>query len=161
MDLSYIPFMQYALSPINSEFIAGVAAAAAFLSTKRIPLLLATSAAFALTWLFYLSGALRSESWMVGLSIAILLPALCSYEREGSLSVPKWLIYGGSISYSLYLVHNPLISALSRIFEKYELPWMAALLLCYVISLASGIFWFKIWETPALHLVKRIFRTKT
>lgn len=146
--------LRVALAPINVEFIAGIAAAALYLSSRTVPALGAWTLAAVFLALFILAGGGRNESWLVGFAIASLLPWVCRLEREGDLFVPGWLIFGGAVSYAIYLVHNPLLSALSRLFALAGLCWELALVLSTVTSVAAGALWYLLWERPVMRLIK-------
>lgn len=146
--------LRVALAPINVEFIAGIAAAALYLSSRAVPAAGAWTLAAMFLVLFILAGGDRNESWIVGFAIASLLPWICRLEREGAFFVPRWLIFGGTVSYAIYLVHNPLLSVLSRLMAHTGLGWELALILSTVISFAAGALWYLLWERPVMRLVK-------
>ena len=148
------PLLRVALAPINVEFIAGIAAAALYLSSRAVPALGSWTLTAIFLVLFILVGGDRDESWLVGFSIASLLPWICRVERAGTISVTGWLIFGGAVSYAIYLVHNPLLSVLSRLMAHTGLGWELALILSTVISVAAGAFWYLVWERPVMRLVK-------
>ncbi len=50
------------------------------------------------------------------LAAAGLLYGLLGLERAGRLSVPAWAAVAGSVSYTLYLVHEPIIAAWVKVF---------------------------------------------
>lgn len=55
---------------------------------------------------------------------------LIQADRRGVITVPKWLTFLGAASYSIYLVHNPVISVVARFvqFDPYALLAAAMLL---------------------------------
>lgn len=149
------PLLRLIFAPINVEFIAGIAAAALFLSGRPIPVLWSVSLSAAFILIFVLSGADRGESWLVGFAIAALLPCLCQAERAGRFKVPGWLVFGGAASYAIYLTHNPLLSLNSRLLAIGGVGWIAALVLSALICALFGAAYYLGWEKPIMRAVKR------
>lgn len=125
------------LAPIKIEFIAVVAAAGLFVRARHIPAAPSVGVAALLLTAFILTGGHRSESWLVGLSIAALLPWLCGLERSGVVSIPDWLVLGGAASYAIYLTHNPLLSFSSRLLGIVNADWTVAIAISAVICVAA------------------------
>jgi len=144
------------LAPINLEFISGVVAAAMFLSSRAVSALGSIALAAGFMFVFVFSGADRSESWLVGFAIAALVPWLCRLENDGAFQVPRWLVFGGAASYAIYLVHNPLLSVLSRLMSQYDIGWALPLVLSTLISAVAGALWYLAWEKPIMKLVKSV-----
>ena len=107
-------------------------------------------------FVFVFSGAARSESWLVGFAIDALVPWLCRLEVDGAFQVPGWLVFGGASSYAIYLVHNPLLSLLSRLMSQLDIGWAVALLVSAVASAVAGTVWYITWEQPIMKLVKSL-----
>ena len=144
------------LAPINLEFISGVVAAAMFLSSRAVSALGSIALAAGFMFVFVFSGADRSESWLVGFAIAALVPWLCRLENDGAFQVPRWLVFGGAASYAIYLVHNPLLSVLSRLMSQYDIGCALPLVLSTLISAVAGALWYLAWEKPIMKLVKSV-----
>lgn len=148
------PLLQVVLAPINVEFIAGVAAAALFLSSRPVSAIGSLALAAGFLALFISVGGDRNESWLVGFAMGALLPWICRVEHDGVFLIPRWFIFGGAASYAIYLVHNPLLSVLSRLIAQTELGWGPALLLSTAICAAAGMTWYLVWERPIMQLIK-------
>ncbi len=148
------PLLQVVLAPINIEFIVGVAAAALFLSSRPVSAIGSLALAAGFLVLFISVGGDRNESWLVGFAMGALLPWICRVEHDGIFLIPRWFTFGGAASYAIYLVHNPLLSVLSRLMAQTELGWGLALLLSTVICAAAGMTWYLVWERPIMQLVK-------
>lgn len=143
------PLARVFMAAINVEFIAGVAAAELFLSGRRLPKL-GMAAAAGLVAAFVMTGAHRADSWLVGFAIAALLPGICSAERGGAFSVPRWAIFGGAASYAIYLTHNPLLSIAARGMAALHLGWVSALVLSTVVCAAVGVAYYLLYERPVM-----------
>lgn len=130
---------------INLEFIMGVS----------IAFLMSRGRAIERMWLFapvcfgawFALGCPRTYSILVGAGIACLLPVLIRAEREGRLRVPRWLVLVGAASYSIYLVHNPLISLAVRVLPPLGGVAFLVLGLC---GTAGGFAYFYLWERPLI-----------
>lgn len=149
------PLLRMVFAPINFEFIAGVAAASLFLSNRSIPAAWSIIVATAFLLSFLLLGANRSESWLIGFSIASLLPFLCKLEVAGFFVVPRWLVFGGAASYAIYLTHNPLLSFTSRILGSTDLGWIIALALSAIFCGAFGVAYYMLLERPIMRFYKQ------
>jgi len=130
---------------INLEFIMGVS----------IAFLISRGRAIERMWLFapvcfgawLVLGCPRSYSILVGAGIACLLPVLIRAEQEGRLRVPGWLVLVGAASYSIYLVHNPLISLAVRVLPPLGSVAFLVLSMC---GTAGGFAYFYFWERPLI-----------
>lgn len=155
LSLPNWPIIKIIVAPINLEFIAGVLAAYLFLTklTIRLHYSLLVATVFAL--LFVLLGGERDNSWLVGLSIAALLPWVCRREKAGALDVHRWLVFGGAASYAIYLTHNPFLSLLSRASGRIGMDWFAAILLSVVVCGLLGVLYYLVWERPIMRVFNR------
>lgn len=148
------PLVRLALAPINIEFIAGIVAASAVMRGWRPPFWLQPALSAALIAAFVAQGGNREDSWLIGFAIAVVLPWLCQMEQAGRFQVPRWMVWGGSASYAIYLTHNPLLSLATRAMGKAGLHWSGALIGCAVLSIAAGAAFYRWWERPAMRLAK-------
>ena len=146
------PILAVILASINIEFIAGIVAAAFFLSARQVSAVASLTLAAGCLLLFIFMGGDRNVSWLVGFTIAALLPWMCRIEREGVFLVPRWFVFGGAASYAIYLVHNPLLSVLSRLMGYAELSWGLALILSTIVCAIAGAAWYLLWEQPIMRL---------
>ena len=147
---------RFLLHPINLEFIFGVAAAALHLSGRRLapPVTLAGIALPLL--LFVWLGAPPAASFLFGLAIAFALPPICRLEADGRLTVGPPLLLLGAASYALYLVHDPLISLVTRLAGPLpSVGWLPAMLALAALSVAASLAYHLLWERPVLRLAAR------
>jgi len=149
------PILKIVCAPINVEFVAGVLAAQVFMKGWHVGNIISVVIFSACLLSFVMLGGERGDSWLVGFSIATLLPWICKNERSGIFSVPNWLVFGGAISYAIYLVHNPLLSLTSRACDAMGIGWFAALILSALASAAAGVAYYLFWERPVMRAVKR------
>lgn len=88
-----------------------------------------------------------------GLCSGLIILSLIEFEeRAGTLSPPPILLLLGSASYSLYLIHFPLLSLLNKLFSPYfpktPLGVMTAFILMVVMCCAVAIFLYRLVEAP-------------
>lgn len=150
------PLLQLFLAPINIEFMAGILACALFVRGIRCSGILAAILACVFLGIFIILGAHRDQSVFFGLAIAVMLPYLCEMERAGRITIPDFFVWGGSVSYAVYLVHNPLLSITSRL-QAGHVGWETALILSVVLSVAAGTIFYRFWERPLMRLAKRLW----
>ena len=152
-----LPILRLMLSSINLEFVAGVLAAAVILRKFPFNAMVVVSISATLLIAFTVRGAEHSDSILVGLAIAVLLPLLCRAEKEGKIRVANILVEGGNVSYAIYLTHNPLIALTSRAFGFFQVNWAIALFLSALISVIAGTAYYLLWERPVMRLLKSRF----
>lgn len=150
-----IPLLAVLFAPINIEFIAGAIIATIFLRGWQVRALPAFGVAGAFLLAFIFSGAERSESWLIGFAMAAVVLWVCHLERAVSFKVPSWLVTGGAASYAIYLVHNPLLSVISRAFAYLGAGWFVSLWGSVLISAAAGVAYWWAWERPIMRLSRR------
>ncbi len=63
---------------------------------------------------------------MLSVPTALILLALLSLEREGKIKYPRWLCSIGDASYSLYLLHSLLFSAMGKLWLELNMEGAAA-----------------------------------
>jgi exopolysaccharide production protein ExoZ len=141
---------QFIFSLINLEFVMGVLAAHALISRTRIPYLpfLAITPIAA----FFALGIPREYSVLFGLGIAGLILWMARAEMAGRFTVHWAFVFLGAASYSIYLIHNPLLSITSRMVSG----WTLTLLFGVIASLLAGCAYYLIWEKRA----QQIFRSQ-
>jgi peptidoglycan/LPS O-acetylase OafA/YrhL len=97
---------------------------------------------------------------LVGPCFAVILFALVILERNGRIRVPDPLVWLGDASYSLYLTHNPVQSAISRVVPKL-LPgstWWLGMGVAIVGCLAVTMAYHRYFEVPAIKALRRLAR---
>jgi exopolysaccharide production protein ExoZ len=84
-----------------------------------------------------------NRSLLAGVASFLLLLDLMLFEREGRLRVPAWMNFLCDASYSIYLVHFPLLSLTARVcffaLNEPPFPLWALLTLQVLFAVAAGI----------------------
>jgi peptidoglycan/LPS O-acetylase OafA/YrhL len=138
----------FLLSPINLEFIFGMVAAWAFRSGR----MLHTTLPGGLAVLGYvLLGATPELRCLFALGTALLMLSFVRAEQAGRLELVRPIRFLGDASYSIYLVHAPLIALLARAGG----PWFMAVPLLVGCGVLSGLAYYLMWEQPTLKIFKR------
>jgi peptidoglycan/LPS O-acetylase OafA/YrhL len=105
-------YMQLVSNPIIYEFLAGVAIGLLYLSPRvRFPSAsvawqaVVCSIGFALWWGWTGFGRFHGPAgW--GFALSLMLCALALASKTVTLAVPRWLVWVGTVSYSMYLTHH-------------------------------------------------------
>jgi exopolysaccharide production protein ExoZ len=154
---SGMTLLRILLSPVNFEFVFGIACAILTFRPFRFDgwlYGLVAVAAFA-TWGFLGFG--RELSPIAALGIAALIIPVVRLELAGRLHVPNWAVFLGAASYSLYLIHNPLISITTRIAAR--VPALSdvyvAMVFSVVASIVAGCLYHLLIEVPAGKALRR------
>ncbi|MEB2230840.1 acyltransferase [Xanthomonas campestris pv. campestris] len=155
IDLSWRALL---LHPITLEFVFGMLAARAVLSTARWPLLVCALLAPLALLCFVLGGLQRAHSPLLGLAIAAALVGLVRAEWRGWIQVGPALVLLGNASYAIYLVHMPLMSVVARATRRLgpAATWQVNLLLSAAAAIALGVAYHLYYERPALRHARRL-----
>lgn len=140
---------QFFFSLINLEFGMGVLAAHVLILGIRIPYLPFLIVAPITVFIFL--GAHREYSVLFGTGLAGFILWISQAEAAGRLTVPRSLVFLGAASYSIYLIHNPLLSITSRIVSG----WALTLVFGIVTSLIAGVAYYLIWDKRTQQFFKR------
>ena len=139
------------LALINIEFLMGIVAAILYRTRRTHWLMLVVSAAA--LWLWWMLGEKVEYSVLIGLAVACAIPMVALRETDGKLTMPPLLIFLGTASYSIYLIHGSIISIVIRLFSSF--PWFVSLPLCIVISTAGGVGYWWLVERRFLGTARR------
>lgn len=77
---------------------------------------------------------------------------------------PRWALWLGTVSYSVYLVHVPVGGRIANLLERlHPTPWgwTGVAVVATVVTLASSWLMFRIAERPAIDLSRRAFSNQT
>jgi peptidoglycan/LPS O-acetylase OafA/YrhL len=153
------PFPARMLNPVNLEFVLGMGVAylARVISNR-----------FAMVWIFlgctvfilllFWSFA-EQHRILFSLPFSALVLGVVLLERQGGLVMPRWLVLIGDASYSIYLIHNPLVSLTSRLVAR--LPglasWGVGMIVGVASSLVVGVLYHLLMEKPLIRLFRQQF----
>ena len=108
--------------------------------------------------LFFVLGAHPGHRILVGLSLAFVLLPLVFSEMKRPIRIPSWILLLGNASYSIYLIHDPLISVVIRCLAQTPFNNMGftCLIICFCVSVAAGVIYHFVIEKPGLKYAKQL-----
>lgn len=156
------------LNPHNLQFLFGVAAAIIVKKEKQNSLSMIVGLTMLATYLighqyhaFENASALILKTYL-GICFMFIVVGLCSVESR--VQYPGFFVFLGAASYSVYLVHNPVISLANRISHKVyqQAPLIPEVFFIVTATLGviSGIVYYLLWEKPSLQYLKRTYLKK-
>ena len=96
---------------------------------------------------------------LFGLSAAVGLAGIVAEERRRSITVPPLLRHLGAASYSIYLIHYPVLSALARAAVRFNLighaPATVDFVIVVVLTIAIAFVFHRVIERPLMAIVSR------
>ena len=96
------------------------------------------------------------------LGSAVAIAALVQAERSGLIEPPRWLVYLGNASYSIYLIHFVVLSVLAKVVKAsaFDLWIPGTVLFCLhvIAAIAVGCLFHHVIEHPIHVWAKRYFR---
>lgn len=162
--LSQNPLFQYFISPYNLEFIIGFLCAVFVKKVKnysKTTFLISSIVILIIVSTFkYLKVVSNVSVLNLGFSIGfafLILGGIGSWlDKYSNQNV---LMKIGNASYSIYLVHNPLISIFVRVFKfiPLNLPILLIYFAIFFLCCFIGYVYSKVFETAVLNLFKRKF----
>lgn len=152
--------------PMNIEFFLGVGIA---VIVKRIPIQFAFPAAALGALLFLLSGVLENNGYRIfdhafnrviyyGIPAVLLIAGLTRYELGSKIVRPPALLLSlGDASYSLYLLHLPVMAAAAKLLTRYAATGTVfshvMMLVMIVLVCSISILFFKYIEKPLIRFL--------
>ncbi len=157
--------LHYVFNPVNLEFILGVVAAYLFNLKRSLfdgfrAIIVIVGGALTISSLALMiesgsaSGLLRV---VTAFGLVLIIIGVSLYEIAGILRWPTLSLLIGNASYSIYLIHNPLLSITQRIFGKLNFGWALAFVLGVLISLCAGIIYYFAVERSWQRFFKHYF----
>ncbi len=152
-------WMRYPLSMLNLEFMLGVAAAWLYArpSLRFSPgILIAGGGGIVAisTLLMMYVGLPAGHRLELAFGLALLMLGLARWEQARPIAWPIPLLALGNASYSIYLVHNPLVSVTQRLAGRLDMSWPVAMLWGVGLSLAVGYLYFLGVERRVMRLFR-------
>lgn len=152
--------------PMNIEFFFGVGIA---IIVKKMPFRFALPVAVLGTLLFLLSGILENGGYRIfdhafnrviyyGIPSALLITGLTRYELENKFIQPSALLLSlGDASYSLYLLHLPVMAASAKLLTRYAatgtvISHIMMLIMIAIVCVVSILF-FRYIEKPLIRFL--------
>lgn len=158
-NTQFPPFFARLFSPINLEFVMGMGVAylARGVAKHYAALILIFGGIMfsaLLAWPFFLENRV-----LFGLPFSALVLGGILLEQQDKIAFPRPLTFLGDASYSIYLVHNPLVSLTSRLVSKMHgfASWGIAMLLGVIASVFVGVLYHWFVERPLISLFRRLF----
>jgi exopolysaccharide production protein ExoZ len=91
-----------------------------------------------------------------GIGCAFIIAALIGWERKEKFRVPRMLLFFGEASYSIYLIHIPVISLITRSVLSLRAPMPVLFVLEFAIASTAGILLHIGIERPLLARLSRV-----
>jgi peptidoglycan/LPS O-acetylase OafA/YrhL len=144
----------YLFSSVNVLFAMGMGAAWLIRRDRvRRPATLAAFGLLAFAGCALLDMPSYLRSWGYGLGASLMLLGAVQVELTRKVSIPGFLELLGNASYSVYLVHLPLVSLLCKLLLP--LPKEAAFPIIALLSVAGGFVFYVVFEKPLWRLLVR------
>ncbi|MBF6650294.1 acyltransferase [Methylobacter sp. BlB1] len=155
-------WLRYPLSLMNIEFILGVGAAWVVryqISYKKAGWIAVLGAAIAICALLLMTQENGLYLRLVlAMGLALVIVGFTVHEQSSFLGWPALLLILGNASYSIYLIHNPLLSITQRVAGRMQLTWPLAMILGIVLSLFAGWLYYLSVERTALRFFQQRLR---
>lgn len=153
----YSPFLVRFLSPINLEFVMGMVVAyfARVTSTQFAKFFLFSGVFLLAVWLWLPVNEEMRVLFGVPFSLIVLGAVLL--ERKEKLILPRWMVLMGDASYSIYLIHNPLVSLTSRLVARLHgyASWGLGMFVGIISSVIVGVLYHLLVEKPLIRFFRQ------
>jgi len=152
-------WFRYIISPLNIEFMLGLTAALVVRKKifKSSPLHLALAGVGVMFLSLYLmQGDVSNVTRLIFASgVALVVVAAALLELNKPVRWPPFLIMLGGASFSIYLIHNPLVSFTQRIAGLFDFSWVVAVFFGVVISIVAGFLYHYAVEKPLTEALRK------
>lgn len=153
--------LRYVLSPLNLCFLLGVVVY--YLTRRGVTTIVAVVGGVGgILILAFEANQISPERWLSALGFAgFIVCALSPWAKR--LSPGRSVLFVGVASYSIYLVHNPILSATIRLVNRF-LPGiapLAAFSLIAVAALLAGLAYYYFYERHGLRLARKVLASST
>lgn len=156
------PWVKLAASPLNYEFLLGVVVAIIVLRGEkrwaRLSLALGLTVLAAMLALSFTGKPFFGNDWLrvatAGLAFAAIVYATVVLEGHGR-TAPRTLVHLGNWSYSLYLVHLPVLGFCALLMGAIGMRGTLspiALAVALATALTTGWLYFRLIESPAIRI---------
>ncbi len=154
----FSPFVERFLNPINLEFLMGMGVAYfARKISNRYGIFIIFSSAVVLILLLCWPQSLEYRI-LFGVPFSGMVLGAVMMESKLSFTLPKWLVLIGDASYSIYLIHNPLVALTSRQLSRLSnfTSWNCGILVGVFSSVVIGILYHLTIEKPLVRVFRRL-----
>lgn len=150
------------LNPQLAQFALGVCLCRLFMQERSVPTWPLVGLGGALFAAGYARGVLLGPAagWdltsvmLLGLASGCIIYGLACAERSGRVTAPRFLVWLGGASYSIYLVHFPALSAFAKLWMRAglrdRLPETPTMLLFMLLAVGAGCLFHLAVERPLL-----------
>ena len=147
------------LSPLNLEFVMGMVCVVLMTRIPRqfAPTLICAGLAGTLASAAMFA-VLSTPRELCGLMMAVAVLGFALVDDKARRFIPPGLVFLGGASYALYLIHHPVISAASRIYENHH--WVSSVLFLVCVSVVAGVLYHVLVENPMLRQVRLPIKAK-
>ena len=161
-------FAAVALSSFNAEFFFGIAVAVCVRAASHWrPSLVASAGALGFVAIGLLQSfvlASRPDAPLLVLAYAsasaMLLYGLATLDLMGRARTPRWMVGLGAASYSIYLVHVPVMLvaeyAIRLVRQLVQVPADVTFSIIVLVAVAAGIMFSKLAERPLLRIGRHV-----
>ena len=157
----YSPVLAVFLNPINIEFILGMFVA--FIHGRFSDKMLWCISLLGMLILFFLLPFVDFSNdnarLVIGFMFSFVVLAAVLFEKRKAYSRPSWLVKLGDASYSIFLIHNPILSVVSRLFGKICSSWSMGMVFGLSVSIISGYVYHVFVEKPFILKLRRLLLT--
>lgn len=148
----------YVLSPVNLCFLLGVATY--YLTRRGVPTGIAiASLCLGLLALAFEAADATPDRVILALGFAALI--VCAASAWAQRHTPgRFLLFAGAASYSIYLVHNPVVSVVVRVVRAFpDFTPIFAFIMIASVATAGGLLYHALYEKRMLVSARRFVQT--
>jgi len=100
----------------------------------------------------------NEERVLFAFGLALIVLGIVSIEQHYKhFKYPAIFLLLGNASYSIYLIHNPLLSITQRVLDKIPfMNWQLGMLLGIGFSIMAGLLYYALVEKPAIQLARKL-----
>lgn len=160
-DVNWIPVLYYLMRPINFEFVMGMCIA--YLARKvpnRHGMMIFLFGMVILVVLLQFVSDVDKYRYFFGVPFSAFVLGGVLMERQKILWCPQLMVIVGNASYSIYLVHEPLLSLAGRLFGSMHKiqTWWLSMLVSVVFCITVGVLYHYIIEKPLIRLFRKYLK---
>ena len=158
--VQFSPLLTCLISTLNLEFVMGMVVAKCSRSLTNKYAVHFLILGFLSMVLLLIGQSAEEQRVMFGLPFSILILGTVLLERKVKLVLPRSLVLIGDSSYSIYLIHNPLLSLTSRFVARLHgfASWGLGMLVGIGASLFIGFLYHRFVEKPLIFMFRQHFK---